>query len=107
VIGRKFAKIFDININSWDKAQAFSKVFCSESGESTFLLIIDTAQITCHNTRIIKYRDLKVKVKNDIFLDVTPCYSCKNRRFGGTFRLHHPGDKNRRASFARYCYRCS
>jgi hypothetical protein len=23
-------------------------------------------------------------VKNDVFLDVTPCGSCKNRRFGGT-----------------------
>jgi hypothetical protein len=25
------------------------------------------------------------------------CDSCKNRRFGGTERLHHQGDKNRRA----------
>jgi hypothetical protein len=36
-------------------------------------------------------------VKNAIFWDVTPCGSCKNRRFGGTYRLHHQGDKNRRA----------
>jgi hypothetical protein len=30
-----------------------------------------------------------------VFWDVTPCGSCKNRRFGGTGRLLHQGDKNR------------
>jgi hypothetical protein len=25
-----------------------------------------------------------VTLKNDVFWDVTPCGSCKNRRFGGT-----------------------
>jgi hypothetical protein len=30
-----------------------------------------------------------VTVKNDVFWDVTSCGSCKNRRFGGTYRLHH------------------
>jgi hypothetical protein len=34
-------------------------------------------------------------MKNDVFWDVTPCGSCKNRRFGGTWRLLHQGDKNR------------
>jgi hypothetical protein len=34
-------------------------------------------------------------VKNDVFWDVTPCGSCKNRRFGGTWHLLHQGDKNR------------
>jgi hypothetical protein len=33
--------------------------------------------------------------KNGVFLDVTPCGSCKNRRFGGTWCLLHQGDKNR------------
>jgi hypothetical protein len=28
-----------------------------------------------------------VTVKNDVFWDVMPCASCKNRRFGGTWRL--------------------
>jgi hypothetical protein len=28
-------------------------------------------------------------MKNGVFWDVTPCGSCKNRRFGGTQRLHH------------------
>jgi hypothetical protein len=29
-----------------------------------------------------------VGVKNGVFWAVTPCGSCKNRRFGGTWRLH-------------------
>jgi hypothetical protein len=33
-------------------------------------------------------------MKNVVFWDVTPCCSCKNRRFGGTWRLHHQGDNN-------------
>jgi hypothetical protein len=33
-------------------------------------------------------------VKICVFWVVTPCGSCKNRRFGGTWRLLHQGDKN-------------
>jgi hypothetical protein len=33
--------------------------------------------------------------KNGVFWVVTPCDSCKNRRFGGTWRLLHQDDKNR------------
>jgi hypothetical protein len=36
-----------------------------------------------------------VTLKNGVFWDVTPCGSCKYRRFGGTWRLLHQGDKNR------------
>jgi hypothetical protein len=32
-------------------------------------------------------------MKNGVFWDVTPCDSCNNRRFGGTWRLHHQGEK--------------
>jgi hypothetical protein len=32
-------------------------------------------------------------MKNCVFLVVTPCGSCKNRRFGGNWRLLHQGDK--------------
>jgi hypothetical protein len=28
--------------------------------------------------------DIKLTVKNGVFWDVTPCGSCKNRRYGGT-----------------------
>jgi hypothetical protein len=34
-----------------------------------------------------------VTMKNDFFWDVMPCGSYKNRSFGGTYRLHHRGDK--------------
>jgi hypothetical protein len=35
--------------------------------------------------------------KNAVFWDITPCGSRKSRRFGGTYRLHHQGEKNERA----------
>jgi hypothetical protein len=44
-----------------------------------------------------------VTMKNGVFWDVTPCGFCKSRRFRVTYRLHHQGDKNRRASVASYC----
>jgi hypothetical protein len=34
-------------------------------------------------------------LKNGAFWGVTPCASCKNGRFVGTWRLHNQGDKNR------------
>jgi hypothetical protein len=34
-------------------------------------------------------------MKKGVFWDVTPFGSCKNRRFGGTWRLLHQDDKNR------------
>jgi hypothetical protein len=36
-------------------------------------------------------------IKNAVFWVVTPCCSCKNRRFGGIYRLHHQGGKIQRA----------
>jgi hypothetical protein len=36
-----------------------------------------------------------VTMKNGVFWVVTPCGSCKDRRFGGTWSLLHQGDKNR------------
>jgi hypothetical protein len=37
-------------------------------------------------------------MKNAIFWDVTPCGSCKNRRFVRTYHVHEEGDNNRRAT---------
>jgi hypothetical protein len=34
-------------------------------------------------------------MKNGAFYDVRPCGSCKNRHFGGTYRLLHQGHRNR------------
>jgi hypothetical protein len=36
-----------------------------------------------------------ILLRNGVFWDVTPCGSCKYRRFRGTERLLHQGDKNR------------
>jgi hypothetical protein len=33
-------------------------------------------------------------MKNVVFWDVAPCGSCKDRRFGGRYRLHLQGGKN-------------
>jgi hypothetical protein len=35
-------------------------------------------------------------MKNAVFLDVTPCNACKNRRFGVTHHFHHQVDMNGR-----------
>jgi hypothetical protein len=35
-------------------------------------------------------------MRNAIFWNVTLCGSCKDGPFGGTWRLHHQGNKNRR-----------
>jgi hypothetical protein len=32
-------------------------------------------------------------MKNGVFWDVKPCGFCKNRRFGGKYRLHHKSDR--------------
>jgi hypothetical protein len=36
-------------------------------------------------------------MKNAVFWDVRLCSSCKNRCFGGTYRLYLQGDKDQRA----------
>jgi hypothetical protein len=36
-----------------------------------------------------------LNLKNAVFWDVAPCRSCENRRFGGTYYLHHQGRKIR------------
>jgi hypothetical protein len=36
-----------------------------------------------------------VTMKNAVFWNVTLCDSCKDRRFGGTYRFHYQGEKIR------------
>jgi hypothetical protein len=38
-----------------------------------------------------------VAMNNAVFWDVTLYGSCKTRRFGGMYQLHHQGDKNQPA----------
>jgi hypothetical protein len=40
---------------------------------------------------------MAVTMKNPVFWDVKPRDSCKNRRFGGTYRLNLQDEKNQRA----------
>jgi hypothetical protein len=35
-------------------------------------------------------------MNNAVLFDVMPCGTCKNRRFGGTYRLHHHGKEKHR-----------
>jgi hypothetical protein len=51
-------------------------------------------------SRVIKFTSpskLTPTLKHAVFCDVTPCASCKSRRFEGTYRIHHQNDKSRRA----------
>jgi hypothetical protein len=43
---------------------------------------------------------MEATVKNSVFWDVTPCESCKNKRFVKTYRLHHQGEENQRAGMS-------
>jgi hypothetical protein len=60
--------------------------------------VLNTSNSECHKPltesfRIYLYKS--IYSKNGVFWDVTLWGSCKNRRFGGTWRLLHQGDKNR------------
>jgi hypothetical protein len=67
--------------------------------------------ITLNATILVRFEVFTaVTMKNGVFWDVTPCGSCKNRRFGGTLHLHHQTDipkitlgiSSQRASVASY-----
>jgi hypothetical protein len=46
---------------------------------------------------VVRFEGFKsVTMNNVAFWDVTPCDSCKNRLFGGTYRLHLQGESNQR-----------
>jgi hypothetical protein len=56
----------------------------------------DRSRVLVNNVMNVRFEVFTaVTMKNGDFWDVTPCGSCKNRRFGGTWRLLHQGDKNR------------
>jgi hypothetical protein len=55
--------------------------------------------LVCHSKLRLSYVRFEVftavTMKNGVFWVVTPCGSCKNWRFGGTWHLLHQGDKSR------------
>jgi hypothetical protein len=54
--------------------------------------IVVTVTVTCSSC--IRFKVFTaVTMKNGVFWVVTPCGSCKDRRFGGTWRLLHQGEK--------------
>jgi hypothetical protein len=60
------------------------------------LVITDVSEESSASfVRVTRIGKLGTILKNGVFWVVTPCGSCKNRRFGGTWRLLHQGDKNR------------
>jgi hypothetical protein len=63
--------------------------------DASVTCLVGTAVAPCTAATGAEY--CKSLMKNVIFWDVTSCGSCKNRLFGGTCRLHHQGDHNRRA----------
>jgi hypothetical protein len=52
--------------------------------------------VTAVKTSNLTFGKSSRAVKNAVFWDDTPSDSCTNRHFGGIYRLHHQGDKNRR-----------
>jgi hypothetical protein len=62
-----------------------------------------------HNLSYVRFEVFKaLTTKIVVFRDVLLCGSCKNRRFGGNYRLHHQDDKNRRVTtllLSRRCWR--
>jgi hypothetical protein len=48
-------------------------------------ITIFLAYIVCYKDSFVRFEVFTaVTKKNGVFWDVTPCGSCKNRRFGGT-----------------------
>jgi hypothetical protein len=58
------------------------------------VVVFITAWISSNIVGTWIFEGITIK-KNAVFWDVAPCASCKNRRFGRTYRLDNQGDKNR------------
>jgi hypothetical protein len=57
--------------------------------------LLNSCEVSKNSSGLLSGRyENKLIIKNGVFWDVTPCGSCKNLRFGGTWRLLHQGDKN-------------
>jgi hypothetical protein len=54
-------------------------------------------RVRCQDSTLQQITKTNFHIKNAVFWDVIPCGSCRNRRFGGTYRFHHQGERNRRA----------
>jgi hypothetical protein len=68
------------------KSYKYVRIPLHDTRTSHFLLLITYVRFEVFSA---------VTLKNGVFCVVTACGSCKNRRFGGIWRLLHQGDKNR------------
>jgi hypothetical protein len=55
------------------------------------ILYTENCQVDLHAD---KNDIMAVTMKNAVFWDVTPCRSCKSRRFREMYSLHHQSEKN-------------
>jgi hypothetical protein len=79
-----------INKNTQTLIGASNEVGLEVKVEKTKYMLVSRDQNAGQN------REIKIGngSKHGVFWDFTSCGSCKNRRFGGTWRLLHQGDKN-------------
>jgi hypothetical protein len=68
---------------------------CEHGNEPLGLIICWEGAEWLIDWHLLSSEQLHGTMKNGVFWDVTPCGSCKNRRFGGAYRLHHQGKMNR------------
>jgi hypothetical protein len=63
----------------------YNSLRSNEMKRNTFRRQMLSCAWTCDYRRYIRFEVfMAVTMKNGVFWDVTPCGSCKNRRFGGT-----------------------
>jgi hypothetical protein len=92
--GDSFTSLYVDYIRTWHETYVWAFTACY--GDSFTFLYVDDVP-TSRETRLWASKSLLqayLYLKNGVFWVVTPCGSCKNRRFGGTWRLLNQGDKN-------------
>jgi hypothetical protein len=74
----------------------FNSKTVNESCVTPILLFLpSSSEHLVFQSPVFKQNEISHYVKNVVFWDFTKRGSCKNRRFGETYGLHHQGDKNR------------
>jgi hypothetical protein len=73
-----------------------SIIIVTRIGElGTTLAITSNRRTLRRNTKSVRFEIFTaVTMKTAVFLDVTPCGSCKDQRFGGTQLLLHQGEES-------------
>jgi hypothetical protein len=97
----KILRVKGVNVVRWQRSHHhISRKKCSISATSSTGSLLDP-MVICEGEILVVFDDgcwttlsgiivvrfevfTAVSMKNGVFSDVTPCGSCKNRRFGGT-----------------------